>query len=118
MVHTALQRATIYQLFRSRRGALLCMGRPIDVLLEAMGGPTGHHPLQLYPAEFCACKAAEVTLNIGLGVESRNIAKATAQKREKEPMSPSPRGYKKAKQEEKTILMCGGIPSLPYCTTL
>ena len=59
---------------------MLCLGRPIDLLLEAWGVPTGHHPHQLYPAELCACKAVEVILNIGLGVESRNTAKATAQK--------------------------------------
>ena len=38
------------------------------------------HTHQLYPAEFCACKAVEVILNIGHGIESRNTAKATAQK--------------------------------------
>ena len=80
LAHTALQRATVYQLFRRRGGTLLCLGRPIDLLLEAWGVPPGHHPHQLHPAELCACKAVEVILNIGLGVESRTTATVTAQK--------------------------------------
>ena len=80
LAHTALQRATVYQLFRQRGGTLLCLGRPIDLLMEAWGVPTGHHPQQLYPAEFCACNGVEIILNIGLNVESRNTAKAKAQK--------------------------------------
>ena len=33
LARTALQRATVYQLFRLRGGTLQCLGRPIDVLL-------------------------------------------------------------------------------------
>ena len=42
--------------------------------------PAGHRLYLLYPAEFCACKSINVLMNIHLGVESRNSARATAQK--------------------------------------
>ena len=82
LAHSGLQRATVHQLFQQRAESITLnrLSKPIDLVLEAWGVPTGHHPHQLYPAEFCACKSTEVILNIGIGVESRNTAKAKPQK--------------------------------------
>ena len=57
------------------------MERLVDLVLQAWGAPTGHHPHQLHMAEFCACKSVDVITNIDLGVHSRSTAKATAGRR-------------------------------------
>ena len=60
----------------------MCVGRLVDLVLQAWGVPTGHHPHQLHIAEFCACKSVDVIImDIDLGVHSRSTAKATAQRR-------------------------------------
>ena len=59
----------------------MCLERLVDLVLQAWGVPTGHHPHQLHMAEFCACKSVDVIMNIDLGVQSRSTAKATAERR-------------------------------------
>ena len=81
LAHSALQSATIHQVFHQWGRSAVCLQRPIDVVHELWGVPSGHHPHQLHLAEFCACKSADVIMNIDLGVESRNTAKQTAEKR-------------------------------------
>ena len=78
LVHGLLQRLTIHQLFFTRGRSGTCVERLVDLVLDAWGVPTGHHPHQLHVAEFCACKSVDVIMNIMLGVESRNTAKETA----------------------------------------
>ena len=82
LAHSALQRMTLSQAFRQLLGPVLCLQRPIDLVLEAWGVPTGHHPHQLFLAEFCACKNIDVILNMDLVAESRNTAKKTAQQKQ------------------------------------
>ena len=81
LAHSLLQRASIYQMFYQRGRSAVCLERLVDLVLQAWGVPTGHHPHQLHVAEFCACKSVDVILNIDLGVQSRSTAKATAEKR-------------------------------------
>ena len=81
LAHTLLQRATVHQAFQQRGASAVCLERPVDLVLQAWGIPSGHHPHQLYLAEFCACKSADVIMNINLGVQARNTAKQTAKKR-------------------------------------
>ena len=81
LAHSLLQRASIYQMFYQRGRSAVCLERLVDLVLQAWGVPTGHHPHQLHMAEFCACKSVDVIMNIDLGVHSRNTAKATAERR-------------------------------------
>ena len=81
LAHSLLQRATVHQMLYQRGRSATCVERPVDLILEAWGVPTGHHPHQLYVDEFCACKSVDVIMNIDLGVASRNTAKETAKKR-------------------------------------
>ena len=78
---STLQRALVHQLCSSWSSSALCLQRIIDVVLEYWGVPIGHHPHQLYVAEFCGHRCAEVISNVCLATEARNTAKQTAEKR-------------------------------------
>ena len=81
LAHSLLQRATMHQMFYQCGWSAMCVERLVELVLQAWGVPTGHHPHQLHLAEFCACKSVDTIMNIDLGVESRNAAKETAKKR-------------------------------------
>ena len=59
----------------------MCLERLVDLVLQAWGVPTGHHPHQLHMAEFCACKSVDAIMDIDLGAPSRSTAKAAAERR-------------------------------------
>ena len=80
---SALQRATVHQLFSCWGPSAHGLQRVVDLVLELWGVPTGHHAHQLHLSEFCAYQCCEVISNMCLSVEARNTAKQTAEKRSK-----------------------------------